>query len=411
MAGFRPSDWDDGIKLPIRLEKPGSFNFQGLLKSEHLIEFSGLILISIAEPRLLEVLGAFVLEYTFTGKIRGLSGCHGEAMVEYGVSRFKHEEAQTDEPLAILALVTFLEQTQKVQLPLARYLIETINTPDAAHRGIRFEPLGAYLLACAFSEPRRLSEVFEFVEGGKKAYEALHDERAELVALAKDGDDFQTTPLRITTNCRSSHVLGCSPSTAAETLKWLQDPKGTAFCFPANAVGPDLIFVLRLTSDGTVLRVCVQFKHTQELSAQASEKAIRTTNPFSFLSHDKKDSNAPTCSDPSMQAKMVEAIKNLGDGTKKAGPCGHLGVVISLPSVLDSNKLEEAAKGGPPLATVAVSHLEALESELGQAIDMMARAKGRLQGPDLKRKNSHEVEEPRPKRQKRAADMEMGGSR
>jgi hypothetical protein len=111
-----------------------------------------------------------------------------------------------------------------------------------------------------------------------------------------------------------------------------------------------------------------------------------------------------------MRAKMVEAIKNLGNGTKKAGPCGHLGVVISLPSVPDSNKLEEAAKGGPPLTTVAVSHLEALVSELGQAIDMMAPAKGRLQRPDLKRKSSHEVEEPRPKRRKRAADTWIRGS-
>jgi hypothetical protein len=190
----------------------------------------------------------------------GLGGRYSEAMVEYSVS-------QTDEPLAILALVTFFEQTQKVKLSLARYLTETLNKSDAAHRGIRFEPFGAYLLACALSEPRRLSEVLRFVEGGKKAYEAVHHERAELVVPAKDGNDFQTTPLRITTNCRSTHVLGCSPSTAAETLEWLQDPKGTAFCFPANAVGPDLIFVLRLTSDGTVLRVCVQFKHTQELSA------------------------------------------------------------------------------------------------------------------------------------------------
>ena len=30
----------------------------------------------------------FALEYTFTGKIRGLSRPYDEAMVEYGISRF-----------------------------------------------------------------------------------------------------------------------------------------------------------------------------------------------------------------------------------------------------------------------------------------------------------------------------------
>jgi hypothetical protein len=84
------------------------------LDSEHLIEFSGVILISIAEPELLTTLADFVFEYTFTGKIRGLGGDIGADMVEYGVSRFKkqlkEQVAETDEPLAILGLVTFLKR-------------------------------------------------------------------------------------------------------------------------------------------------------------------------------------------------------------------------------------------------------------------------------------------------------------
>jgi len=64
-----------------------------------------MVLISIAEPYLLTTLADFVLEYTFTGKIRRLSGPIGDAMTEYGVSKFKKQVAQTDEPLAILSLV------------------------------------------------------------------------------------------------------------------------------------------------------------------------------------------------------------------------------------------------------------------------------------------------------------------
>ena len=365
MTGFRPSD-DDGAALTVNFEKPDSFGFESLLESEYLIDLSVVMLIFIAEPDLLTTLADFVLEYTFTGKIRGLGGPIGSAMVEYGVSRFKKQAAQTDEPLAILGLVGFFEQRQ---LTLAKYLIRALNTSDAAPRGIAFEAFGAYLLARAFSEPRPLSEVFDFTETANKR---LQYEIAQLVTLEKVGDNFQTTPLQIKTNLRSRHVLGRSPSTVADTLEWLQNPQGSAFCFPANAVGPDLIFVLRLTSDNTVLRVCVQFGHTQKLSPNKSLDAIRTTDPSFFLSRKTKDDNTPTCSDPSMREKMEEAIKNLGNGTKKAGRCGVLRVLISHPADPDSGTSEEAARGNHPLVTIPLLFLEPERSELGQAILSLA---------------------------------------
>ncbi len=104
-----------------------------------------MILIFIAEPDLVDTLADFVLEYVFLGRIRGLSGPEAESMVEYGVSRFKMQEAQTDEPLAILALVRFLEQEER--LSLTKFFRRELT----------------YLLARAFSKPRSLSDVFEFV--------------------------------------------------------------------------------------------------------------------------------------------------------------------------------------------------------------------------------------------------------
>ena len=313
--------------LTVDLGPPGGFSFEDLLTSEHLIEFSGVILISIPEPDLVTILADFVLEYTFAGTIRKLSGPIAADMVEYGVSRFKKlvagqgAEAHTDEPLVILALITFFERQN---LSLVKYFRRELNTSDASHRGKVFEAFGAYLLARAFSEPKRLSEIFEFVEGGKKANKALEDAVAVLATLEKDGDKFHATPLQIETKRRLRHVLGRSPSSAAGTLEWLQNPQGSAFCYPANTVGPDLIFVLKLPKDRTVLRVCVQFKHTEQLSPEASQKAIRTTEPSFFFSQKKKGDKSPTCSNPSMRANVEEAIKNLGKGTRKAGHCGLL---------------------------------------------------------------------------------------
>jgi len=394
MTGFRPTDWGDSEEPIVKLDGLYGFNFESLLGGEHLKEFSGVTLISIAESELLPILADFVLEYTFTGEIRGLGGPRGDAMVEFGMSRFRRQAAQTDEPLAILALVTFFEQNKQT---LAGYLTRAINTSNPAVRGIAFEAFGAYLLARAFSGPTPLEKVFEFV-GDKKAVKDLEKEVAELVTLEKVDDGFKITPLQIDTNLRSSHVLGRSSKTPTDTLEWLRNPQGSAFCFPANTVGPDLIFVLRLTNDDKILRVCVQFKHTQTLSPQDSKKAIRTTDPSTFLSQKTKD-NSLTCSDPLMRREIEGALKNLGNGTKKAGRCGLLRVVFSYPSLPDIDALEEAAKakGGHPLATVAPHHLEkeTRDSALGQAILSLANLV--LQRPDRKRTRPDELWEPGPR--------------
>jgi len=410
MTGFRPSDWHgDEPALTARLKDAHGFSFESLSKSEHLIEFSGVILISIAGQDLLPILANFVLEYTFTGKIRGLTGPNGDAMVEYGVSRFKKSsttfEAETDEPLAILGLVKYLEHNS---VTLQGYLIASLTTPDPSHRGVVFEAFGAYLLALAFSVPTPLSQIFEF-ESGKEVYAALQDELAELVALEKDGDKFKVTPFNIKDNFRSSHLYGRSLSSVPETLGWLKNPRGSVFCFPANTVGPDLIFVLRLVNDGTVLRVCFQFKHTKYLSPQAWEKAISTTDPSHFVSRRTNDENSSGSSGTSPMRKMlVKAIQNLGEGTKKAGPCGVLRVIISHPSSPDSNALKEAAKGDHPVATVPLKHLESeLDSDLSQTILSLADLS--LQTPDLKRRNLDKLEGAGPKKPRREVIGGVGG--
>lgn len=283
-----------------------------------------------------------------------------------------------------------------------------LNDSNAASRGISFEPFAAYLLALAFSVPTRLSDVFEFV-GGSKASEALQKLFGQLVTLEKVGDKFKTTALNIKTNLRSSHALGCSASSVADTLEWLQNPQGSAFCFPANLVGPDLFFALRLTSDelssdklssNETIIVSAQIKHTSALEAAASEQAIRTTEPSTFLSRRKKDTDSPTCSDPLMRDKIEEAIKNLGNGTRKAGPCGLLRVLISHPSPPDDNALEEAGKEGRhPLATVPLTCIYPPKTGLGQTL--LAMANLALQRPDRKRKGSDEIQGVKPKRQRR----------
>ena len=114
---------------------------------------------------------------------------------------------------------------------------------------------------------------------------------------------FLNDALQIHEKLRSSHILGHSPSIADATLSWLQNPKGSAFCFPANTVGPVLVFVLRLIRNNAVLRVRVQFKHTETLSPQDSEKALRTTGPVNFLLRKMKNDSSPACEQPTTASR------------------------------------------------------------------------------------------------------------
>ena len=257
------------------------FGFSSLLKSRHFF-FNKIrveVLICVVDQSVLGTVSSFVLEYTFTGKIRGLGGPEGVKMVELGPSRFKglkredYEVAKTDEPLPILGLVHSLSEEN---LTLERYLCEALNTQVPSAEGFALEPFCAYLIARGFSSPTLLSKVFEFSE----EYEH-RDGLAELVTLERrTNGGFECIALNINSDLRSSHVLGCSPSSSADTLEWLRNPQGSAFCFPSSDVGPDIIFVLRLTTDDTFLRVCVQFQKEEKLPYWKAEAPIRTTDPF-----------------------------------------------------------------------------------------------------------------------------------
>ena len=95
------------------------------------------------------------------------------------------------------------------------------------------------------------------------------------------------------------------------------------------------------------------------MSKQEWVHAIRTTDPSTFLS--VKTGDNITCSNPKMRSEMEEAIKNLGNGTKKAGRCGVLRVICSL-ELSNNGVLETAAKEDHPLATIPIHLLDPPDS-------------------------------------------------
>jgi hypothetical protein len=343
----------------------------------------------LIDQSLLRQIAGFIFEYIFNGRTGGLSDPDSQKLVEYGVARFGNVDPKiiVDEPLALLGAIHFFNT--ETEWDLRHFLLDGLSTSYEAGRGIAFEHLGAYLLAVAFGKPRLLSSVFKFYGPGPHL---LENETGCLVAIDQTRGSSTCMPVDISSDTRPTYVLGRKCATEDQTLSWLKDPGLSIFCFPASTVGPDLILVLEL-SNKKVLRVLVQFKQTSSkstLSFVDTQKAIKTTDPYEFLSQQSKEPNSPgrskgdqrgdkldrcalsflflyvSYSNPSIQPRpesstqLVEALGKLGDATDKAGDLGVLRVLISHPAKPNSNALDELAGSDSrhhPIATVNINAL------------------------------------------------------
>jgi hypothetical protein len=291
MTQFRPSDGNDIVEnlvdtksLIIEME-PSGFHFEKLKDHE-----STYLPLQIRpchseavrpDPGLLPQIALSVLEYIFTGMPRSLGSSSTEVLVEHGFARFHNrKEGIADEPLALLAAVHYF--SLNTPWTLQRTLLNGLTSSNASSRGIAFQLYGSYMLAAAFQSWRKLSSVFTFIGTTR-----LRHESARLVAVIKHpNSESQVHPVSFSQRIGPHHILGHSSRDVEETLSWLENPKGTAICFPHEHVGPDLILLLELASGG-IVRVLVQFKHNSAkgtITPLDTEDAFRTTDPAKFIS-------------------------------------------------------------------------------------------------------------------------------
>jgi hypothetical protein len=230
-----------------------------------------------------------LFEYVFTGKPKGVQGDIALKLVRSGFGRYTTDSVTVinepmgwgyggyrsytvtnavviDEPIALLAAAKSLPQPYR---SLQHILLTHIASLRPGESNLASERFGAYLLGMAFQSPIKLSSVFTYT--GRNA--TLHA-AARLVAIHKDKKTFQCRPVDFS---KPNYILGHSTSDEQQTLAWLRDPKGAVFCFPTKSVGPDLIFALQC-SDGTILRVLVQFRCTSENTGN-SYFTPRSTQP------------------------------------------------------------------------------------------------------------------------------------
>ena len=202
--------------------------------------------------------------------------------VEYGFARFVDSETKSvavDEPLVLLAATPWINKHHRSRY---KHFAEQIQWQDPHSNG--FENYLAFCIDMIFSHRQKLNEVFTFL-GTPPSWSDLE---AELVALYKYNGDVDTVEESTAQHFRFSGpsvTLGTNAKSLEETSHWLNHKTHSPICFPHFAMGPDLIFVLRL-SDGSLIWVVLQAKYSTErktIPRKLLRASLRSLTPSLFF--------------------------------------------------------------------------------------------------------------------------------
>ncbi len=206
--------------------------------------------------------------------------------VEYGFARFVDSETQAvriDEPLVLLAAMQWMNTNHQTSYKL---LAQEIATHCTRFNG--FENYIAFCLDLIFSGKRRLNEVFTF-HGNVPSWADLE---AEIVALhrpnAHGSDDLETGVASFSNSKGPSVTLGVNAQSPEAVLSWLAHTSemSSPFCFPHRSMGPDIVFVLRL-SDGSFIWVALQTKWSRGTSGNLAKsllmQAVQSVTPSKYF--------------------------------------------------------------------------------------------------------------------------------
>ncbi|KAJ3505936.1 hypothetical protein NLJ89_g7152 [Agrocybe chaxingu] len=283
--------------------------------------------------------------------------------VEYGFARFVDSETKTvavDEPLVLLAATHWTNANVRTTY---KSFAKQIQVHEPASNG--FENYVAFCLDMIFSYRRRLSDIFTF-HGEIPAWSNLD---AELVGLHRTSlDQVETSTVRHFLFSGPSVTLGANAKSPEETSEWLDHRSPTPMCFPHISMGPDLIFVLRL-SDGTLIWVVLQAKYSLgkngKLSRSSLRQAMRSVTPSTFFL-DKDDKPFSPASHPNLVKETSQRLLSLPHRRTDAGRYSLLRVVASFPADTHLKRCleEDPDDEGHPIASLNMTLVKQVTRKL-----------------------------------------------
>ncbi|KAF8152550.1 hypothetical protein B0H34DRAFT_663642 [Crassisporium funariophilum] len=307
--------------------------------------------------------------------------------VEYGFARFVDSETKTvavDEPLVLLAATRWINANHRTSY---KFFAKQIYLHDPCSNG--FENYVAFCIDMIFSHKRRLNEVFLF-SGSTPSWANLE---AELVSL-------QRTSLNLVEESSVRHFqfsgpsvnLGTNAKSPEDTLKWLDHRSHTPICFPHISMGPDLLFVLRL-SDGSFIWVALQAKYSLGKNGQLSRpflrRAMRSVTPSTFF-FDKEGKRFSPSSHPGLVDATNQRLADLPHRRPDAGKYSLLRVVASFPAQTNLKRCmeEDPDEDHHPIASLNMSLIKQVTKRLSP-IDFLQGLEDPLQN-NGKRKRGNE---------------------
>jgi hypothetical protein len=178
----------------------------------------------------------------------------------------KHYPVYLCEPLVVLYLSSVLDK--HIRTTKETWIADAFRAAcNSSSLGFIFKEAVLLVLLQGFGgNVRALSDVFH-------SNQPWGLRKVTLVSLKRTvGGLMQCCPVSWTSG--SSDRLGFKATSPADVLNFLNNPDGKCFIFPANHMGPDILFFLQDEETKELILVSLQAKIAQSLDARAWQSAL-----------------------------------------------------------------------------------------------------------------------------------------
>ncbi|KAJ7162004.1 hypothetical protein C8R43DRAFT_317228 [Mycena crocata] len=242
--GFRPTDGRRFWKTePRAVDRYSTFGFGRFEK------------LKSADPVVLNAVRKNAMKYWMRSEpARFLIPREQRELVVAGFARYSavgtdNTRVLIDEPLALLALIEWLRIRD---IPFSAELADKAAAGFTDAKGTNgLEEYLAFYFSAVFDDHTPLNEIFHFAPVQTPVWA---EKPASLVSLYRLDNTLEEG--RVEENARPSVALG-----GEDVFTWLEHRDRAPFCFPDKAMGPDILFVLKLRdANESLLWVAVQSK-------------------------------------------------------------------------------------------------------------------------------------------------------
>ena len=195
-----------------------------------------------------------------------------DAFITIGFARHKPGNITViDEPLAILAGLTWLSGDTPFSL------LECLRHDLGKHspRKNGFEAYLSFHLRKVFETTPKLNQVFTF-----------RDDFARMPELPWQHDEFDLVTVTgsqisvVTPSSGPSSNVGLLAQSHSEVLEWIStNALQFTFCFPPEAVGPDVLFFIQHKKTSQLLLLMVQARNYSTVDLKSLIMGVRTVTP------------------------------------------------------------------------------------------------------------------------------------